>query len=485
MISSFRRLRFMVGVGTSVLAAAIVSPFAPRAFAQTPGPVAKVSADVQKHFALGNDYYQEGKYASALAEYDQAYELSADEKGKKNWKILYNRGQCLVMLGREPEAIDSFQRYLDEGSDQIDAARRTQVEADIKKLRDRLGTITLEGTAPNGAEVFLDGRFMGKMPLPGPIVAASGFHDLVIKAPGGGQPYVATVKVLAGQQVAHRVVMSSSAPAPSGPAPYVDTPPPPPPPPPVLPPRAPGGLTAPSFMFGLQLGAAFPSKDYRFGDASALGAGELSASWRASGFWELGLFGGFAAGTYKIDDRARGTDVSLGEVNIDPNASYSHGILGIRARMHLVRAKKLDGWFGVDFGGFRESWRFTGEQKFNYAASGAAFAVGFGADYALAERWALGLGLRFLQASASSGERSDCTGKPIRADTPGDYCSIGFLPGEGAGGDTQTTSRGFVELGLRVVYLIPTGEAAKPAAPAPRPGPAAPPVTASRVLPLF
>jgi hypothetical protein len=411
--------------------------------------------------------------------HDEAYERSSDEKGRRNWKILYNRGQCLVMLGREPEAIDSFQRYLDEGGDQVEPARRAQVENDIKKLRDRLGTIILEGTAPPGAEVFLDGRTMGRMPLPGPIVAASGMHDLVIKPPGGGTPYVATVKVYAGQQVAHRVAISAPPASSPGPVPYVDTPPPPPPPPPVLPPRAPGGLTAPSFMFGLQLGTSIPMADYRHGTSKGLGAAELSASWRPSGFWELGIFAGGAAGRYAIDEATLAADAKTG-VKIDANADYSHGILGVRARMHLLRAKRFDGWLGVDFGGWRESWTFTGDQPYKYTASSVAFAIGFGVDYSLSERWALGVATRFLQASASNGKRSDCSGTPIK--TAGDYCTNGgYLPGEGASGSAQSTSRGFVELGLRIVYLIPTGDPPKPAPTSP----AARPASASKISPLF
>jgi hypothetical protein len=89
--------------------------------------------------------------------------------------------------------------------------------------------------------------------------------------------------------------------------------------------------------------------------------------------------------------------------------------------------------------------------------------------------------MRFLQASASNGKRTDCDGTPITPGSPGDYCPIGYLPGEGAGGTAQSTSRGFAEFGLRVVYLIPTGETASPAAPAP----ASKPVTASTVSTLF
>jgi hypothetical protein len=462
--------RFMLRVGTPVLALAIALSSA-SSFAQTAPPLApKVNAEVSKHFALGNDYYQEGKYGSALAEYDQAYELSTDEKGKRNWKILYNRGQCLVMLGREPEAIDSFDRYLNEGGDQIDAARRTQVEADIKKLRDRLGSIILEGTMPNGSSVTLDGRAMGKTPLAGPMVAASGFHDLVIRPPGSGQPYVASVKVIAGQQIAHRVVMTASGPTmestPPPTGPYVDTPPPPLPPPAVLPPRPGGGLAAPSIMFSALLGASFPTRDYLFGQPSTLGGFELGASWRASGFWELGLFGGYSAGSYTIDESVRNrSDASTGRVSgIDANADYSHGILGARVRMHLVRYKKLDGWLGIDGGGWVENWRFSGPTaSFNYRAASPAFGIGFGSDLALSQRWALGFAARFLLASASNGARRDCT--------PNIDCVRGFLPGEGTDGYSQSTARGFFELGLRLVYLIPSAESAPAAPPAKPAGP--------------
>lgn len=454
---SMHTLRPGSRMGTLVLALmTAMSSLASPAYAQAP----KVSPEVSKHFALGNDYYQEGKYASALAEYDQAYELSTDEKGKRNWKILFNRGQCLVMLGREPEAIDSFQRYLEEGGDQVDASRRAQVEADIKRLRDRLGTIILEGTMPGGSEVTLDGRKMGKTPLPGAMIAASGFHDLVIRPPGNGQPYVASVKVIAGQQIAHRVVMTAAGPTPPT-GPYVDTAPPPPPPPPVLPPRPPGGLTSPSIMATFMAQTSLPTRDYRSGSASALGGVEIGLAWRANGFWELGIFGAVNGGTYSIDDSARGTDFSLGKADVDPNASYAMGIVGGRVRMHLARAKRFDGWLGVDVGAWGERWKFTGNSSFTYSAASPAFSVGFGADIPLSPRWAVGFVARFLQASAASGTRTNC--EKIR-------CDGAFLPGEGQSANAQSTSRGFVELGLRLVWIIPTGAPrAEPATPAPAP----------------
>ena len=88
---------------------------------------------------------------------------------------------------------------------------------------------------------------------------------------------------------------------------------------------------------------------------------------------------------------------------------------------------------------------------------------------------------RFLQASASNGARSDCVNVK---------CDNGFLPGEGQNGNAQSTSRGFFEFGLRLVYLIPTGASAAttPAGPAPS-GPPAPkpaaPATAGLAGVLF
>lgn len=444
-----RRGAFTARVGTAVLGA-LIALSVPR------GAHAQVDPKVQEHFQAGNSLYEDGRYKDALVEYDAAYEIS------KNWKILFNRGQCLVMLKREPDAIVSFEQYLHDGGDQVPPERRAQVEGDIKKLKGRLGSIVING-APPGARVDIDGFFAGRTPLAGPIPAGSGYHDVTI-TPQGGKPAVGSVKVIAGEKVFFevKVVSETGAPAtPPAPMPTADEPPVPEPPP-TLPPRAPGGLVAPGFQLSLTLGTSVPTPDYRYGDRQALGAAELGASWRASSFWELGIFGGGAAGKYSIDDSVRRTnpDTSLAEVNVDPNAAYSWGTLGIRARMHLVRTKKVDGWFGVDLGAWTESWKFTGPQAFEYHASSAAFGLGLGFDVPVSRTWAVGFSGRFLAASAAGGERSNCSG--------GAPCSKAFLPGEGQSGGAQSTSRGFFDFGVRVVWSIPSVEAA----PKPTEGPA-------------
>src|SRR5436305_6236542 len=164
-----------------------------------------VDPEVAKHFALGNDLYGEQKYGDALVEYDAAYDQS------HNWKILYNRGQCLVMLKREPEAIESFQKYLTDGGTQVPDARRTQVEADIAKLKDRLGGIVITG-APDGSTIEVDGRIVATIPLARPIQAGAGWPEITARPPGAGIPSIKKVQVVAGKEVSLAVDLAVATP---------------------------------------------------------------------------------------------------------------------------------------------------------------------------------------------------------------------------------------------------------------------------------
>ena len=383
----------------------------------------KVDPEVQKHFALGNDLYKEQKYADALVEYDAAYDVS------KNYKILYNRGQCLVMLKREPEAIDSFQRYLDGGGTEIAAERRTQVEGDIGKLKDRLGFIVING-APDGAVIELDGRVVATMPLKEAIKAGAGNHEITARAAGGGIPSIRQVKVVAGKQVEVQVelaapmivapasTLGSTTPTASATS---DLPPPPPPPPPP-PARTPGGgLIAPSFMITLGVGASTltGNSDSTGGSNKVLGYGDLGASWRVNGFWELGLYGAGASGN-RVDDN-------------NLNATYSYATYGARLRLHPIRGRRFDAWFGFDFGGCAQTWKTDTTNK-SATATSPSFAIGFGVDFPLARAWALGGALRFVTPAGDPKCSGDCSSYVFH-------------------------DHGFVELALRIVWSIPYGSA--------------------------
>jgi hypothetical protein len=445
---SSRIRRFTLVATTCVLAAASAPSWA------------AVDPEVQKHFDIGNSLYQEGRYSDALREYDAAYTLS------KNWKILYNRGQCLVMLKRDPEAVVVFQQYLDEGGAQIAPERRKQIEEDLPKLRARSATILVEN-APPGSIVFLGDWRVGPVfkssssagPTELTIPIGAGEYDLRVEPPPGlnAPVFKQHLAITGGMQAAVRVEFETAPTegVPPGMAPGMAPPPPPPAQvdqPPALPPRPPGGLAAPSFQVSAQVSAVIPSVDTKSVGSFALGAFEIAASYRATSFFEIGLFGDFASGKPTVDASARTID------SVDPNAKYSYRILGARGRLHLLRTKRVDGWFGLDFGAFQENWSFSGDKSFDFKASSAAFGLGLGFDIPLGRSWAIGAAARFIAASANNGARESCSATSS--------CD-GALPGES--GSNRATSRSFLDLGAHLVWVLPFG------APEPTPIPASQP----------
>jgi hypothetical protein len=398
---------------------------------------AKIDPEVAKHFALGNDLYGEQKYGDALVEYDAAYDQS------HNWKILFNRGQCLVMLKREPEAIESFQRYLADGGALVSDERRKQVETDIAKLKDRLGGILIVG-APDGSVIELDGRIVATIPLARPISAGAGVHEVTARPPGG-IPSIKKVTVIAGKEVSLQVDVVAGTggigPGPgtgngtgtgtgpgtgngtgtgtgTGPGTGIGDVTPQPP----AFSRPTTGLISPSFMLTLGLGGVAPANDTgRSSNNRVLGGVDIGASWRINSFWELGLFGAFAGGRYELPAGSGTT-----------NVPYSYGNYGLRFRMHPVRGRKFDGWLGFDVGRFSETWQSTATTN-EFKANATALGLGFGVDFPLGRTWALGGGLRFLAAS-----------KPT--------CTENVCPTE------LPETRGFVEFGLRLVWSIPYGQ---------------------------
>ena len=62
------------------------------------------------HFMTGRSYYDQGRYAEALKEFQEAYRLS------KRIGFLYNIGVCQEKLGQLDEALTAFQATIDRQS---------------------------------------------------------------------------------------------------------------------------------------------------------------------------------------------------------------------------------------------------------------------------------------------------------------------------------------------------------------------------------
>jgi tetratricopeptide (TPR) repeat protein len=113
------------------------------------------------------DLYKEGAYDAALVEFRKANELAP------SYRLLFNIGQACFQMRDYVCALQSFERYLGEGGKEIEVARKAEIEKDLPTLRGRVGTIDFQITVPD-AEVFVDGRSIGRTPLAQPVLVNAG-----------------------------------------------------------------------------------------------------------------------------------------------------------------------------------------------------------------------------------------------------------------------------------------------------------------------
>jgi hypothetical protein len=142
--------------------------------AQESRPAHVVAAE---HFERGLELYREGTLDAALVEFERAYEAVPD------FRVLYNLGQIQSQRGEYLEAIGYFERYLREGGESIPAARRAEVEKYLTTLNGRTAKLWVE-TNVEGAELFVNGKSMGQLPLERPISINSGVCEVRIVKPG-------------------------------------------------------------------------------------------------------------------------------------------------------------------------------------------------------------------------------------------------------------------------------------------------------------
>jgi hypothetical protein len=379
---------------------------------------AEADPEVQKHFDLGNQYYAEGRYDDALVEYDKAYALS------KNFKILYNRGQVLVMLRRDPEAIEAFEEYLSRGGTEVPEDRRKAVEADLEKLRQRLAHITLE-KAPDGLEILIDGHPSGTTPLKKPLVVGAGKHTIALRR-GPSIVFNRDVLIAAGDTKAVEVEI-----APEPKEKVV-----------VVAPPEPTGLPVQAIHITLGLGVAVPLANVVRGRLDVLGGVDLTGQWRPSALFSIGTFLGGATGKVEL------SSVSSDEY-IKTSGQYGIAMGGVRGEFHLLRDKHYDGWLGIDIGVWRETWRFTsntpGKNDFEWNSTSPAGGIVGGLDFPIAKTWALGATARFFGTAVGGGSRVGCgEGDP--------RCDRDNLPGGGGLG-----LRGIMEVMARVTWSIVYG----------------------------
>lgn len=133
----------------------------------------KTEKAARKAFKEGVAHFEAGRMEEAVTAFRGAYALSP------SWKLLYNIGQAEAAAKHHGAALEAFEQYLSEGGDDINDARRNEVVAEVKRLREMVGL--LEFDAPDGAQVTIDGAARGRTPLPGRVRVAAGIdHEVLI-----------------------------------------------------------------------------------------------------------------------------------------------------------------------------------------------------------------------------------------------------------------------------------------------------------------
>jgi hypothetical protein len=132
------------------------------------GGAAANDVDVARvHFKNGVDSYRDGDLSTALIEFKRAYAAA------KNYRLLYNLGQVSDELRDYTEAERYFREYLREGGDEIDAARRQEVQAALIKVTGRIAALVLTTNA-TGATFYVDDAAVGDAPLRDPVRVSAG-----------------------------------------------------------------------------------------------------------------------------------------------------------------------------------------------------------------------------------------------------------------------------------------------------------------------
>ena len=154
---------------------------------------ADTRSEADEHFRRGVDLYRDKDYATALVEFQRAYEIAPDVK------TLYNIAGLQGTLQDYAGALKSFERYLSEGGKKLPVQRRREVEKEIEKLKQRVATLKITANEP-GAVVTVDDRPAGTTPLAEPVVVSAGRRKITVTL--AGRPPVTEVRDLAGGDVA-------------------------------------------------------------------------------------------------------------------------------------------------------------------------------------------------------------------------------------------------------------------------------------------
>jgi len=251
---------------------------APAAPAPAPAADAANVAKAKELFQAGQKLYKAGKYAEAIARFEEAY------AARPHPVIFFNIGKCWEQLSENAKALRAYRDYLRLAPDAKDRDTVTDAMANLeRRLREKGLQQLLVYAEPPTARIVVDGKDIGTSPASVELIAGS--HKLEVSAPNFAK-YERTFNFSITRATEMTVTLEppKSAPVASD-APRADPKPadtgskldpgPPPPPPPMVSDEAPkkggrlwayvvGGVAVASVGAGVGLGVAANGEAAKF-----------------------------------------------------------------------------------------------------------------------------------------------------------------------------------------------------------------------------
>ena len=146
----------------------------------------------RSEFDRGVTLYAAENFQGALEAFQEAFRL------RPHPTVRVNMANCYDRLNKPIEAIFYFERYLSESGRGAPAAQRRDVDEALRRLRARVGQLTLR-VLPDGATVVIDDGDSRRTPILEPIRLTAGTHRLetrlagfrldrrTVEVPGGGE----------------------------------------------------------------------------------------------------------------------------------------------------------------------------------------------------------------------------------------------------------------------------------------------------------
>jgi len=181
--------------------------------------------EAAKHFRAGVALQKGEDFNGAIAAFQVSLRLYPSRAA------LFNLANCLRAVHRYDEAIEAHEKLLRDYGSELDEPMRSAAQTQLQELHNLAGSLDVQVDPPD-AEIWLDGRQLGRAPLPRPVFVSPGEHDLQLRREGY-EPASVRVEVQSRAQVSRQIHLerSKTSPPPAPPAPVSATAPSPPQPP--------------------------------------------------------------------------------------------------------------------------------------------------------------------------------------------------------------------------------------------------------------